>query len=127
MTVALVQMQGMGNILGDIVHTTVKIATLPITLPISISKDIIVQGLGVAKGVLGDVKTLASALKPPPPPPPPVADYFGVGGPGASLAAIGSAGAATSSSKLPIIVGGVALVGLVMVAVLTRKKKGRRR
>jgi LPXTG-motif cell wall-anchored protein len=122
----LVAMQGMDGFFDDVVHTVVKVATLPITAPLSISKDLIVQGVGVAKGVLGTAKDLAVALKPPPPPPPPVLDAFGLGGSGggASLSATSSIG---STSMLPFVIGGVALLGLVTVAVLVRKKKKGRR
>jgi hypothetical protein len=124
----IVAMQGMEGIFGDVGHFIVKAALLPITAPIALTKIVASEGVGAVKGALGDIKSTLAILKPPPPPPPPVADAFGVGGAGTSLASLGAVG--TSSSKVPLIVGGVALVGLVLVAVLTlkgKKTKGRRR
>lgn len=119
----LVAMQGFS--LSDVGHFIVKVATAPITVPLVVSKDILVGGIGVFKGVVNTGKEAVAALKPPPPPPPPVQDAFGVGGAGgASLSATSSIG---STSMLPFVIGGVALLGLVTVAVLVRKKKGGRR
>jgi hypothetical protein len=112
--------QGMEGIFGDIIHTVVKVAVLPITAPIEASKYLVTEGIGVVKGVAATAKEIASGLKPPPPPPPPVADYFGVGGAGGALVP------APKSSNLPLILGGVAMVALIGVAlVMHKRRKGR--
>jgi hypothetical protein len=113
----------MGSWFGDAVGTVTKVVTAPVWLPIKVSADAIKTVAGGAGAAVGTAKDILGALRPPPPPPPPssLADVFGLGGSDAAVVSRSS-----SSSSVPIILGGVAVVGLVLVAVLGRKKKGRR-
>jgi MYXO-CTERM domain-containing protein len=107
----LVSMAGMDGWFDDAVGGLVKVATLPITLPWLATKEIVSQGAGALRGV-------QAAIKAPPPPPPPgaapadIATMFGLGGSSASAA----------PSKLPYIIGGVAVVGLLAAALLMRRR-----
>jgi hypothetical protein len=115
-------MQGMEGFFGDVLHGVVKVALLPITLPIDVTKEVVKVGTGAIKTTIATAKEIASGLRPPPPPPPPtgVSDAFGIGA-GGALAPASSA----SSSNLPLIIGGVALVALIGVAIVIHKKRKR--
>jgi hypothetical protein len=115
-------MQGMeGWGVGDILGGVVKVALLPITLPVDLTKAIVKEGVGAVRGTIATAKEIASGLRPPPPPPPPtaVSDAFGIGAGGALVPA------SSASSNLPIIIGGVALVALIGVAIVIHKKRKR--
>lgn len=113
--------QGMEGFFGDVLHGVVKVALLPITLPIDVTKEVVKVGTGAIKTAAATAKEIASGLRPPPPPPPPsgVSDAFGIG-------AAALAPPKASSSNLPLILGGVALVALIGVAVVIHKKRKKR-
>lgn len=122
----------LGGWFDDAVGGVVKVALLPITIPIQATATLVKATVPVARDVLGlatgTVRDVAGALRPPPPPPPgPSADAFTGGGTGGtgSLTSTPAAAAASDSSYLPIILGGVAAAGLVGYA-LWKGKKGAR-
>lgn len=112
----------MGSWFTDGVGIVAKAAVLPITLPWQITAGVVRQGVT-------QVQNVRQALAPKPPPTP--VTLPGVGGGVDPSAALGPGGGMTGpalsssavlgGSNLPLILGGVAAAGLLLVALLRRR------